>query len=181
VPARGILVIDDVIRDLFGEEEGAGALRITWANSEGVAPRIQTYAFNRSQGGQGLTFGMLVDSLGLATAAQASTVSFGAEQSSLFRADFGILNLAETGTQVRVTLRREMGGVVATADLSLQPRQHLERNLAGIFRDTPIGQGANWTVETEVLSGGPLITYLANINASGDIFFVPGKARTVQP
>jgi len=178
VPARGILVVDDVITDLFGLESAVGALRITWANSEGIAPRIQTYSFNLGQSAASPTFGMLVDSQSAASASSEMAIDFGAEQSDLFRADFGILSLGDTITPMRITLRREGGSPVATIELTLQPRQHLERNLAGIFTGIPIGEGSNWTVETEVLAGGPILTYLANINASGDIFFVPGNTRT---
>ncbi len=177
IPASGVLVVGDVIQDLFGLDEGVGALRISWSNAEGIAPRIQTYSFNQSQGGQGARFGMLVDARPAAGATAAIGHDFSAEQSDLFRADFGVLNLSTGGTQVRVTLREADGDVVAVDTLILQPQQHLERNLAGIFNDGPIGEGKNWTVETEVQAGGPIVSYLANINASGDIFFVPGRPR----
>ncbi len=171
------LVFDDVLADLFGLTDTVGALRIRWSNGENKAPRVQTYSFNQSAGGQGPRFGMLVDSQAAASATTGTSVDFGAEQSALFRADFGILNLGTGGTNVRVTLKNAAGLPLATADLGLQPQQHLERNLEGIFRDVTIGLGANWTVETQVLAGGPILTYLANINASGDIFFVPGRAQ----
>lgn len=177
IPGNGVLVVPDVIHDLFGLDEGVGALRISWSNADNLAPRIQTYSFNQSQGGQGARFGMLVDARPAATATAVAGHDFGAEQSDLFRADFGVLNLSTAGTQVRVTLKEADGDVVAVDDLILQPQQHLERNVAGIFNDAPIGEGRNWTVETEVLVGGPILSYLANINASGDIFFVPGRPK----
>jgi hypothetical protein len=158
-----------------------GALRVGWTNAQGVAPRIQTLALNRGQGAGAPRFGMLVDSQPAAAAAAAASVDFGAEQSQLFRADFGVVNLLPGPTQVRVTLKRAAGETIAQTVLNLQPRQHLERNVSGIFRDTAIGTGRNWTVETEVLAGGPVLTYLANINASGDIFFVPGRSRNPAP
>ncbi len=177
IPGSGVLVVGDVIQDLFGLAEGAGALRISWSNADNLAPRIQTYSFNQSQGGQGARFGMLVDSRPAASATAAAGHDFGAEQSALFRADFGLLNLGTGGTQVKAVLREADGDVRATATLILQPQQHLERNVAGIFQNVAIGEGRNWTVETEVLAGGPILSYLANINASGDIFFVPGRPK----
>lgn len=176
IPGDGVLVVDDVVRELFDLETGVGALRIEWANGEGIAPRVVTYSLNESGAG-GKRFGMLVDSRPAAGAAATQAIDFGAEQSDLFRADFGILNLRPGGTTVEVTLKEAGGQEVASTRFRLQAQQHLERNLEGIFRDVAIGEGSNWTVETRVVDGGPVITYLANTNVSGDIFFVPGQAR----
>lgn len=167
-------VVADVIHDLFGLSDGVGALRITWDNAEGKAPRVLTYAFNQS-GGTGPRFGMLVDSRTAADATTLSGVDFGAEQSDLFRADFGVVNLSAGQTLVHATLKRADGSVMASADLPMRPQQQLERNVAGIFAGTDIGTGSDWTIETQVVVGGPILTYLANINKSGDIFFVPGR------
>src|SRR5262249_48137138 len=105
------------------------------------------------------------------------SVDFGGEQSELFRADFGILNLNPAGTLVRVRLTEADGDVLASRELPLQAQQHLERNIQGIFPDTPIFDEQNFVVETEGISGGPTLTSLANINASGDIFFAPGRPK----
>lgn len=181
VPGNGTLTVPDVIQGLFGLAEGVGALKVVWSNSDNLAPRIQTYSFNQSQGGSGLRFGMLVDAQPASAATSGTSVDFGGEQSDLFRADFGILNLSQANSVVRVRLKEADGDLLATRDLTLLGQQHLERNIQGIFPETPILDEQNFLVETEVLSGGAIFTYLANINASGDIFFVPGKPRSPSP
>lgn len=182
VPAGALLVVEDVIRDLFGLNEGVGALRITATNSENKAPRIQSYSFNQSQGGQGPRFGMLVDARPVGGTGAATLIDFGAEQSDLFRADFGIINPAPNGVMVEVRLEDALARPIATTTLALAPQQHLERNLQGIFPTTPLGEGRNWSVRTRVVNGSsPILTYLANINASGDIFFVPGRPSVGPP
>jgi hypothetical protein len=113
--------------------------------------------------------------IGTLTDAQAIAeegVQFGAEQSDLFRSSYGVVNLNEATTRLRLELLDGDGNLLNTAEVALRPFQHLERNLAGIFEG--LGDGTNWTVRTQVLAGGPVLTYLANINASGDVFFVPG-------
>jgi hypothetical protein len=67
--------------------------------------------------------------------------------------------------------------VLGQTDLALKPRQHLELNLVALFGEAA-GRGQNWSVTTEVASGGPVVPYLANISTSGDVFFVPGRARS---
>jgi hypothetical protein len=85
------------------------------------------------------------------------------------------VNLASSGTTLRLTLKDAAGQVLAGTQLGLQPRQHLERNVAGLFPG--IGHGESWAVETEVLSGGPVLTYLARVEAGGDLFYVPGHPK----
>ncbi|HVS03430.1 MAG TPA: PKD domain-containing protein [Thermoanaerobaculia bacterium] len=171
--AGAILHVEDVFADLFGltGDNLAGALRITYANAQGIAPRALSYALARNADGK--RFGMLVDSRPLSDGALRSG-EYVAHQDALFRASYGAVSLSPGSSLVRVTLKDAAGATLATAELGLKPYQHLERNLAGIF--SGLGEGSNWRVETEVLIGGPVLTYVANINASGDVFFVPGKA-----
>ena len=171
---RSTLDVPDLMAELFGLEEAVGALRLTWANALGEAPRVTTVALNGSGDG-GRRFGMAVDAVPVSTAS-ARTVGFAAEQTDLDRTDFGIINLAETGTVVQVTLKDAAGEVLAEATLPLKPLQHLERNLEGIFKDISLGQGREWTLEAEVTQGGPILTYLAKTNVTGDLLFVPGTA-----
>ncbi|HJX26424.1 MAG TPA: hypothetical protein VJ885_00815, partial [Thermoanaerobaculia bacterium] len=86
---------------------------------------------------------------------------------------FGVVNLATAATVLRLPLRDAAGEVLGATRVTLAPRQHLERNIAGLFQG--IGSGRNWTVETRVLSGGPVLTYLAHVDARGDLSFVPGQ------
>lgn|GEM_PF-6449613 len=167
------LVLQDVIRDLFALETATGALRITYQNGDGKAPRLLSYGFARTPGEvEGARFGMRIGTLTDAAAIADEGVQFGAEQSDLFRSSYGVVNLNEAATILALELRDGDGNLLKEAQLSLRPFQHLERNLAGIFDG--LGDGANWTVRTRVVAGGPVLTYLANINASGDVFFVPG-------
>ena len=171
VPAGGLLSIDNLVSDLFGLDPGVGALQVRWENVDGIAPQVLTYATNQSSL-LAPRFGTLVNGQ-LASAAGQHTLGFGAELSARFRSSYGAVNLSTAPTRLQVTLRRADGTQLAQAELALRPQQHLERTLEGIFQDTALGEGSVWTVETTVLSGGPVLTYLAHINASGDVFFVP--------
>ena len=173
IPAGGTLVVADVVHELFGLEEATGALQVAWTNTEQRAPRIQSYGLARRQGAAaGQRFGMLVDSLTPASAIATRGVQFGAERSDQFLTSYGVVNLSGRSTTLQLTLRTHSGAQLATTEVRLRPFQHLERNLLGFFEG--LGEGQSWILETEVESGGPVLTYLANINASGDVFFVPG-------
>ena len=170
------LVIRDVFSELYHLEDGTGALRVTWDNDQGQAPKLLSYGFARtsqtSPESSSQRFGMLVGSLTDGDAVAHRGIQFGAEISDVFRSSYGVVNLSPETTRLRLTLRSSGGEEIATTTLGLRPQQHLERTLLGIFEG--LGDGGNWTLETEVLSGGPVLTYLANINSSGDVFFVPG-------
>jgi len=174
IPAGGTLFLEDLVSELFDLETGTGALEVAWSNSQGVAPRA--VAIIQSETPRGDRFGMLVDSRTPDDAAPQMAVDFGAEQSDLFRSQYGAVNLRNGRTELHVTLTDGNGAVLTQNTLVLKARQHLELNLATVFPGTENGQ--NWTVTTEVVAGGPVMTYLANINTSGDIFLVPG--HTVQ-
>lgn len=172
IPAGGTLFLQDLVNELFSLDTGTGALEVAWTNSQGVAPRV--VAIIQSETPRGDRFGMLVDSRTPEEAAAEKAVDFGAEQSDLFRSQYGAVNLRNGRTELHVTLSDGNGTTLAENTLVLKARQHLELNLATVFPGT--GDGQNWSVTTEVVDGGPVMTYLANINTSGDIFLVPGHA-----
>ncbi len=173
VPAGGLLSLPDVISDAFGLETGTGALRVLWSNSQGIAPRV--LAMTLSENPHGDRFGMLIDSRTPDEAVTGRGVDFGAEQSDLFHAQFGAVNLRDGATRLHLTLRDANGDALADTTLSLKPRQHFELNLLTVFGPAA-ASGRNWSVTVDVDQGGPVMTYLANINASGDIFLVPDHA-----
>lgn len=172
-PGRTLLV-DDILLDLFGLEEGIGALRVSWSGAEGPAPRLVglTFAGGGPAGEDDQRSTTLVDTLGAADAVRSFGLDVDARQTGTSRSSFGAVNLSTTGTALRLTLRDAAGRVLGAAGVVLAPRQHLERNVAGLFQG--IGSGRNWTVETRVVSGGPVLTYLAHVDNRGDLSFVPG-------
>jgi hypothetical protein len=172
-PGRTLLV-DDVLLDLFGLEEGIGALRVSWSGAEGPAPRVVglTFAAGGPSGRADQRFGTLVDTLKTTDAVRDLGVDVDARQTGSSRSSFGAVNLSSAATALRLTLRDATGRVLGATGVVLAPRQHLERNVAGLFQG--IGSGRNWTVETRIVSGGPVLTYLAHIDARGDLSFVPG-------
>jgi hypothetical protein len=173
-PGRSLRV-DDVLLDLFGQEEGIGALRITWSGPAGPAPRVVTLMFAGTAGGQGKRFGTLVEAATGAGAIRSRGVVPGAGQTPTSRSSVGLVNLSSASTDVRLMLKDAAGDLLATTWLSLKPRQHLERNLAGLFPG--LGNGEGWGIETEVVVGGPVLAYLTRIDAGGDIFYVPAHER----
>lgn len=175
VEAGKALVVKDVLLDLFGVDEGTGALHLSWSGAAGPAPRIVSLTFAGAADGEGKRFGMLVDAMTTAGAVRRRGLAVGAGQSEVVRTSFGTVNLASGPTTLRLTLADAAGHPLSTAQLGLKPRQHLERNVAGLFPG--IGNGGDWVIETEVVSGGPVLTYLARIDASGDISYIPGHSR----
>jgi hypothetical protein len=173
-PGRALRV-DDVLPDLFGVEDGIGALRVTWSGPAGPAPRIVTLMLSGTANGQGKRFGTLVDAATLAGAVRSRGIDAGARQTTVSRTSFGVVNLTAASTSLGLTLKDADGHALATTQLSLKPRQHLERNLAGLFPG--IGNGESWNIETEVVGGGPVLTYLTQIDASGDISYSLGRGR----
>jgi hypothetical protein len=173
-PGRSLRV-DDVLLDLFGLEDRIGALRVVWSGPAGPAPRIVSLMFSGTDGGQGKRFGALVDTATETGAIHRRGSVAGAGQAATSRSSFGVVNLTSSNTNLRLTLKAAEGHPLAVAQVGLKPRQHLERNLTGLFPGT--GNGAGWIVETEVVDGGPVLTYLAQMDASGDIFYNSGHSR----
>jgi hypothetical protein len=168
------LVVADVAKDLFGAGETLGALRVTWSGPQGPAPRVLSLLFSTpSEGGEGERFGALVDGRGREEAALA-TVIFGAGQTSLYRSFYGAVNLGNGAATLRLTLKSPAGEVLSRTHLSLKPRQTLERAVAALF--PRMGEDGRWSVETEVVRGGPVLTHLTAVDANGQAFFLPGRA-----
>lgn len=174
VGAGEVLFLEDVIQDLFDLETATGALQVLWDNAEDVAPQV--VALTLSENPQGGRFGMAVEGRSAAEAVVGTGVDFGVEQSGLFRSQYGAVNLRDGRTELRLTLRDANGDLLGETPVVLRARQHLELNLVTLF-GPEADNGRNWSVTTEVVSGGPVMSYLANINTSGDVFFVPGRSR----
>jgi hypothetical protein len=171
LPAQGSITVEDALRDLFALTEAAGSLRITW--DDPVAPRILSLAVSAPRGGTGRRFATLVDSVEAGGPATARSVSFGAEPSTLVRASYGVVNLSDTPAVLTLSLKASSGAVRKTVQVTLRPRQHLERDLQGYFPEAGPG---HWTVSAEVASGGPVLTYLSQTGAGGSLSFVSGSA-----
>jgi hypothetical protein len=163
-------VVENLLADLFAVEAGAGALVVRWDPAP-PAPAPQVVALLQAQTEAGQRFATTVSPIA-GTSAAGTALNFGAEQSEHFQAAFGILNLRNGTTRVELLLRDAFGTELARRELNLKPRQHLERLLQGLFEG--FSGGENLVIETRTLAGGPVLTYLVNVNRSGDIFFVPG-------
>lgn len=173
IPPQGSIFVEDVLRDLFGLEQALGSLRIYWNGADGPAPRVLSLAVSTARGGTGGRSAALVDSRGPQEAATARSTDFGAEPSTFVAANWGAVNLGDAPAPLRLTLRSSSGEAVQSIQLTLRPRQHLERGLAGLF---PQAADGRWTVTTEVLGGGPVQTYTFQTGAAGDVSFVSGGA-----
>jgi len=172
LPARGSVVVEDVLHDLFGLAQGLGALRISWSDG-GPAPRVLSLALSTRPGGAGSRFAALVDSRAPEEAAAGRSVNFGIEPSTFTRASWGAVDLEDAPASLRLSLRDISGTVVASALVTLRPRQPFERTLQAIFPQAVAG--GRWTVGTEVLGSGPVQTWIVQTGAGGDVSIVPGR------
>ncbi|MFL6192919.1 MAG: PKD domain-containing protein [Thermoanaerobaculia bacterium] len=177
VPPRGSVLVEDVLRDLFGQTEGVGALRLSWTDDGGPAPRVLSLAISTPTGGAGRRYGARVDARSPAEAAAARSLDFGAEPSLLVRSFWGAVNLGQAPVTLRLSLRDASGVAAGTAQVALRPGQLLERNLTALFPAIAAIPAGRWTVAAEVLGGGPVQTYLLQTGAGGDLSFVPGSSR----
>ncbi|HKV07140.1 MAG TPA: hypothetical protein VJ725_03315 [Thermoanaerobaculia bacterium] len=165
------LIVADVARDLFGVSEVLGALRVTWSGPSGPAPRVLSLLFSTPAGRSGETerFGALVDGRAREEAADRNVV-FGAGQTSLY----GAVNLSGGAATLRLTLKSPAGKVLGRSDLTLKPRQPLERGISALFRG--VGEaGKSGSIETEVLRGGPVLTWMTTVDANGEVAVLPGR------
>jgi hypothetical protein len=172
IPPGGSIMIEDVLRDLFGLGEVLGALKISWSG-DGPAPRVLSLVVSTARGGTGDRFTAVVE--GMATSSNPGrAVDFGAEPSTFTRSNWGAVNPGDAPATLRLSLRNPAGEVVRTAQVTLRPRQSFERTLAGIF---PQATSGRWTVASEVLAGGPVQSYLFQTGAGGDVSFVSGSTE----
>ena len=171
LPARGSVVVEDVLHDLFGLAQGLGALRISWSDG-GPAPRVLSLALSTRPGGAGNRFAALVDSRAPEETAVGRSLDFGAEPSTFTRASWGAIDLGDAPAELRLTLRDAFGSVAASTLVTLRPRQPFERTLQAIFPQAVTGR---WTVGAEILSGGPVQTWIVQTGAGGDVSFMPGR------
>lgn len=168
------LIVADVVKELFGVGETLGTLRVTWSGPGGPAPRVLSLLFSTtSEGGEKERFGALVDGRSREEAA-AVTVIFGAGQTSLSSSFYGAVNLGNGTTTLRLTLKSPEGQVLGRTHLPLKPRQSLERAVAALF--PRMSQDGRWSISTEVVRGGPVLTHLTAVDANGQVFFLPGRA-----
>ncbi len=174
VPAGQTREIRAVLPSLFDIDSGAGALALSW-QGEGPAPQAAALVFARAEAGE--RFATRVEARPPTAAATERSIDFGAEQSSRFTSAYGVLSLFERTTRLELILRDGQGVELARRTQNLRPHQHLERSLLGLFEDAAGQlQGVqDLAVETRVLAGGPVLTYLINVNVSGDVFYVPGR------
>ncbi|HSF42683.1 MAG TPA: hypothetical protein VLT87_22960 [Thermoanaerobaculia bacterium] len=162
------LVVADVARDLFGAGDTLGALRVTWNRPAGPAPRILSFLFSTPPGaGEEKRFATLVDGRAREEAA-ARTVAFGAGSF------YGVVNLGDGPTTLRLTLKSPSGKVLGRTELLLKPREPFERGIPSLFRKA--GKSGSWSVETEVLRGGPVLPWLTAVEANGEVSVLPGRA-----
>lgn len=164
------LIVSDIARDLFGVSETLGALRVTWSGPAGPAPRVLSLLFSTPPGaGEEKRFGTLVDSRAREEAA-ARTVVFGTGQTPLY----GAVNLSGGATTLRLTLKSPTGKVLGRTDQSLKPREPLERGIAALFRKAGEA-GKSGSIQTEVLRGGPVLTWMTVVDANGEVSVFPGR------
>lgn len=161
----------DVLRDEFGiGDDRAAGLRVETGAADGATvPVVGALVLATGETGR---FGTRVPVLGAADAGR-RLVAPGAGQGEALSTAYGLLSLSAGTTRVELTVRDADGVELGSRVVGLQPFQHLERLLIGLLPDLALTDGTGWSVETEVLAGEPVLSYLANLDPSGDVYFVP--------
>lgn len=173
-PARGTLLLEDLLGTAFGLSSGAGVVAIETASPSGVTPLVWMRTYNDSDTG---TFGQEIPAMSASHASSRESVRLlpGLAADSDFRSNLGIVNLDSSELEVEVLLTTDTGlpvgepfrvrldGLGATQLSGLPQRAGFDGPLAA-FR-----------AQVRRLAGGAFSCYGSRIdNRSGDPVFVPG-------
>lgn len=180
--AGDTLAINDLLESFYGvgalAENQLGALEIrpgSGSQTSQLAAVVTSRTYNTSPDG---TFGQFIpavrfgDFLGSDPAVDRISLQHVAE-SDAFRTNLGVVEAAGETVELEIAIRDELGGVLATQSLTLQPGEH--RQLNGFLSSAGVS-GENLRIEISRLAGEGRVTAYASVidNLSGD-------PRTVSP
>jgi len=190
IPTMQTRVIEDVTRTFFGITTGTSGY-VTFAPTTGEA--VVTSRNYTTAGATTATFGSGVPTLSVASSLglgdlrrmagieDSASATILAARPATFRTNFGLVETSGNAATVRVTVRFELPGSLATArvsahrEFSLAPNQFLfigglVTSIVGQDRDATLGDLRNVEADFEVIDGeGKIQVFLTSVdNGTGD-------------
>lgn len=165
VPAGGTAAWRDVLGELFGLEQGYGAVRISSATSSLILA-----AETSTPSAAGGSFGQSVPGLGDAelVRAGASRTIPAVRENTAFRANLVLANATEVPIDVDVTFVSDAGAAIATKRISLPPLGMIQVSRVVLDLGAPSGSAGRLVVSTPT-PGGAFAAYASVIdNATND-------------
>lgn len=168
---RGTTVLDDVVSEVFGEDDASGAIFIT--SPSGI--RLSSKTFTLSSAG---TFGQFIPAIHRRQAVSQLWDLIQLTQNQDLRTNLGLVNRLGTPLLVEATLYTSDHTTIGDRVYAVEPYGHLQINeFIAEFTDQPLDDGL------VTLSGGPYSKFLAYAstidNTTGDpAFMLPPSAGT---
>ncbi|MGA7617223.1 MAG: hypothetical protein WBX15_18825 [Thermoanaerobaculia bacterium] len=156
-------VTDDVVRNLFGVDQGTGFLAIDSGNPEAVLASVRTY--NHAAEGD---FGQRIPAVRIDGEVSPTRLALGVAANDSFRTNIGYVNPAGSTQTVHLTLVDPAGGDVSTVPVTLEPFGAGQTSTTSLFGSDDAVEGASIRVD----GGSGIIVYVSRIDAlTGDAVF----------
>lgn len=181
IPARGTVVLADVVGTFFSAPETAGAIELSWDPDLGpVTASSRTYTPSLPAP----TFGTSVPALAASEARTATLFpglgNNGGDLGSGFRTNAGAYNPTDTPAHVTMSLFTAAGALGTPVTFDLAPRE--ARQINDIFGAANASSTVTTGAYLVVASAPGVFSYAIVIdNQSGDSVFVPGSADEPAP
>lgn len=153
------LVLEDLILDTFGLDNGTGAVRVVATGSLAVNSRIYNLAGSATFG-QGFEGVPATAALG----AGAATDVVGLAENSTFRTNIFAVNSGASAATIQLELRDANGTTLASKSYELQPYAAFYRHIT----DLGVGSFDSGTLHAEVTAGSAIVVGSKVDNTSGD-------------
>jgi hypothetical protein len=188
VPARGVVVVDDLLDTLFAVEHGTGSVDLL-----ATAP-ILAHARIANIGGADGTYGQYVpaipakwaigddDAPGLNPNADIVYV-FEAREDDTWRTNLGVVNLSAVATTVTARAFVGTSALGQAANISLPPFSHRQVDRILDHLQVPRGtSGVRVDLSVAAAASGRFLAYGSRIdNRTGDAVFLPGVRENTIP
>lgn len=164
IPPKNQLKIDDILKEIFGIEQGSGAL--LFSSEKDISIVSRTYNLLPSE-----EYGQFIPGADISNA-KISQKLIGATSSQSFRSNLGILNPSKSQvSQIDLKFINKNGSLIKETNLNIDPWVHIQFNdLFSYFGITP-----QEDITILINSNVPIFCYLSIIdNQSSDPIFIPG-------
>lgn len=167
------IVIDDVLTESFGLDEGLGALRV--ASSTPIVGIARIY--NDQRDSDAGTFGQSAVGADFRVASRQLGVLAGLSDSPIgagpFRTNIGWFNAGPSPATLTLRAHANDGSVIETVTVTLPPLSQLQQRVTALFS----GLGTRENFYISYTTGSPSVFLYASVvdNVNGDAVFVPAQ------